>query len=162
MSIFVIQGGVGMRSAVATAFLCAGTWALPSMACTAFSSVEVPQVRDVAIANGGYEISDIQCQLLQRKGLVLQVIGYSKVLSGTAVSWAEVRLKDPAIGTVSDLAGLSTFANSANGTQAFADQLLLTAIKEAIGRLNFDVAAAQIDNYRAKALANNSASGVKR
>jgi len=129
---------------------------MPSMACTSFSTVEVQQVRTAAEANGSYQISDSQCELLRRKGLVLHVVGYGAVLSGVAVGWAEVRLQDAAIGAISDQAGLSTFVNSANATQEFADQLLVAAVRDAIGRMNFEVAAGQIEGYRKKASSGNA------
>ena len=114
-------------------------------------------MRTAAEANGGYQISDSQCELLKRKNLVLHVVGYGAVLSGVALGWAEVRLQDAAIGAISDQAGLSTFVNSANGTQEFADQLLVAAVRDAIGRMNFEVAAGQIEGYRKKASSGNPA-----
>jgi hypothetical protein len=147
---------------MSAAFICASAGPVESMACAAFKSVEVEQVRTVAQAYGGYQISDAQCDLLQRKGLVLHVVGYSSVLGGSAIGWAEVRLQDATIGAISGQAGLSTSVNSANGTRDFADQLLLAAIKDAITRLNFEIAAAQIDSYREKAFGTSSPLGGKR
>lgn len=152
---------VWKRTAISAALVYASVATAPSYACTSFRAVEVPQVRAVAEANGGYQISDAQCDLLQQKGLVLHVVGYGSVLSGAAVGWAEVRLQDATIGAISDQAGLSTSVNAANGTQEFADQLLVAAIKDAIVRLNFEVAAAQIDGYRRNALGRSSDPGRK-
>lgn len=155
----IVIRDVCKRAAISAVFVCALVGAAQSVACSSFKAVEIQQVRAVAEANGGYQISDSQCDLLQRKGLVLHVIGYGSVLSGAAVGWAEVRLQDANIGAISDQAGLSTFVNSANGTQDFADQLLLAAIKDAIVRLNFEIAAAQIDAYRQKAQSLGSRPG---
>lgn len=142
---------------MSAAFICALGLTAPSMACTSFKAEEVQQVSTAAEANGGYQISDSQCELLKRNSLVLHVVGYGAVLSGVAVGRAEVRLQEAALGAISDQTGLSTFVNSAKGTQEFADQLLVAAVRDAIGRLNFEVADGQIDGYRKNASAGNAA-----
>ncbi|NYE62467.1 uncharacterized protein YsxB (DUF464 family) [Duganella sp. 1224] len=134
--------------------------ALVSGTCNAcvLNIVEVQQVRDVMEANGGYAVPDQQCKLLQSKGLVLHVMGYGKGLGNTSVAWAEVRLQDPILGVISNQAGISTFANSANATDELANNLLYRSIKDAMSRLDFEVAANEIDAFKAKARELNSRS----
>jgi len=149
------------KAALCAAFVYMSANSTSGLACASFKAVEVPQVRAVAVANGSYQLSDSQCDLLQRKGLVLHIVGYGSVLSGAAIGWAEVRLQDVATGAISEQAGLSTFVNSANGTQEIANELLLAAIKDAIVRLDFEAAAAQVDYYREKVLVRSSIPGGK-
>jgi hypothetical protein len=137
------------------------TLSASSFACT-LRYVDDPSLRTVVDRNGGYSVTDEQCEFLSQHGLALFVSGHSSIFGNNAVStaWAEVRLTNPETGIVSNVSSTYTAANTANPSKGMSDAMLYDAVRKATATLDFVTAAQQVEAFLKKG--NDSASKNKR
>ncbi len=77
------------RAVLLGGLLCAATLARAGCSVSEHAS---PDIREVVVQHGGYEISTAKCELLNRHNLRLAVTGEAAVLSDVSIGWATVRL----------------------------------------------------------------------
>ena len=77
------------RAVLLVGLLCAATLARAGCSVPEHAS---PDIREVVVQHGGYEISKAKCELLNRHNLRLAVTGEAAVLSDVSIGWATVRL----------------------------------------------------------------------
>jgi hypothetical protein len=99
-----------------------------------------PDIREVVVQHGGYEISTAKCELLNRHNLRLAVTGEAAVLSDVSIGWATVRLISSG-NVVSSQVQTSTYVNRFAGSSEVAGELLVRAINDAVAGLDFELAA---------------------
>lgn len=105
-------------------------------------------VRNVVKAKGGYPITEQQCLLLNKNGLALFVSGRAVVLRGVSIGWAQVRLTDLKTHVTSTTSHSSTNVNTGDASQDTANNLLYDAVSDAIGGLDFEAVANEVNRYR--------------
>lgn len=102
-----------------------------------------PDIRDVVVQHGGYEISAEKCDLLNRQDLRLAVTGEAAVLADVSIGWATVRLISRT-NVVSSQVQTSTYVNRFAASNEVAGELLVRAINDAVAGLDFELAAREV------------------
>lgn len=120
--------------------LCAATLARAGCSVPEHAS---PDIREVVVQHGGYEISAAKCELLNRHNLRLAVTGEAAVLSDVSIGWATVRLISNN-NVVSSQVQTSTYVNRFAGSTELAGELLVRAITDAVAGLDFELAAQEV------------------
>lgn len=115
-------------------------------ACSVLNST-TPRVREIVGQQGGWPISNAKCEFLKKNNLYLNVKAESTVLAGSSVGWAVVSLVSED-NVASDETHSSTYVNSSVASMDRANQLTITALKDAINGLDFEKAAGEITAYR--------------
>lgn len=108
-------------------------------------------LKAVVDEQGGWPVGEKACALLNSKNLELVVDNYATVLDGVSVASVHVTLGDKNLNIRSSSYYFATSVNAKQASMTVANDLLYNAVKIAVGKLDFDKAAREIDGYRAKA-----------
>ena len=106
------------RAVLLGGLLCAATLARAGCSVSEHAS---PDIREVVVQHGGYEISTAKCELLNRHNLRLAVTGEAAVLSDVSIGWATVRLISSG-NVVSSQVQTSTYVNRFAGSSEVAGE----------------------------------------
>ncbi|MBN3761006.1 hypothetical protein [Burkholderia sp. Ac-20365] len=122
--------------------------AAAAFSCGAVMACEVPvsapnNLVFIIQRHGGYQVSDAQCEMLQKRGLALDVDGDATVLSGINVAWASVHIMK-VNGRTSGTSGISTMVDTHPGSQDLADDVFYDALGRALRNLDWRLAVQQV------------------
>ena len=114
------------------------------------NSAALSQTHEVINRLGGWPIAEEKCIFLNKHNLSLKVTTFSSIFEGSAVAWASVSLIEKDKHIVSDLFRAITYHMTQATSMAEADKLMYEAVREAIQKLDFEVALRQIRSYQSK------------